>query len=58
VFIPLRILYVFSKGKGGLTIAEAASWAERGFRRRPRDIGTLAGGGNGRRRDRFRPCSP
>ena len=51
MFVPLRIHSVFSKGRGGATVAEAASWA--GERRLPAaalaDIGNGYGRGKGER---------
>src|SRR4030042_1804054 len=51
MFVPLRIHSVFSKGRGGATVAEAASWA--GERRLPAaalaDIGNVYGWGKWKR---------
>ena len=51
MFVPLRIHSVFSKGRGGVTVAEAASWAAE--RRLPAaalaDIGNIYGWGKWKR---------
>ena len=51
MFVPLRIHSVFSKGRGGATVAEAASWAAE--RRLPAaalaDIGNVYGWGKWKR---------
>ena len=51
MFVPLRVHSVFSKGKGGLTVAEAVSWAaERGFPAAAlTDIGNFYGWGKWKR---------
>ena len=51
MFVPLRIHSVFSKGRGGLTVAEAASWAaERGLPAAAlTDIGNVYGWGKWKR---------
>jgi len=51
MFVPLRVHSVFSKGKGGLTVAEAVSWAvERGLPAAAlTDIGNFYGWGKWKR---------
>ena len=51
MFVPLRIHSVFSKGKGGLTVAEAVSWAaERGLPAAAlTDVGNFYGWGKWKR---------